>query len=221
MSIWEAFGMGRHKGFSREAGLLLDEAVELAGSMGCARADTGHLLLAMLQIDRTSPSPPCAASWPRAAPARPASWTERRWPLTCAGPWIMPSSGHRTPTCPRRSRSTCSAPCWRIPTARRGCCWPPWGCSWPRPCGSAVSSRGSSSCPARPGPAPCPGAAAPAISIAATSVWWGSRAWAKRPLLRACPAHRQPERAPDAAGTAAAGAGYGQPCGGHQVPGRL
>ena len=30
MSIWEAFGMGRHKGFSREAGLLLDEAVELA-----------------------------------------------------------------------------------------------------------------------------------------------------------------------------------------------
>ena len=52
MSIWEAFGMGRHKGFSREAGLLLDEAVELAGSMGCARADTGHLLLAMLQTDR-------------------------------------------------------------------------------------------------------------------------------------------------------------------------
>ena len=52
MSIWEAFGMGRHKGFSREAGLLLDEAVELAGSMGCARADTGHLLLAMLQTGR-------------------------------------------------------------------------------------------------------------------------------------------------------------------------
>lgn len=52
MSIWEAFGMGRHKGFSREAGLLLDEAVELAGNMGCARADTGHLLLAMLQTDR-------------------------------------------------------------------------------------------------------------------------------------------------------------------------
>ena len=30
MSIWEAFGKGRYKGFSREAGLLLDEAVELA-----------------------------------------------------------------------------------------------------------------------------------------------------------------------------------------------
>ncbi len=52
MSIWEAFGKGRYKGFSREAGLLLDEAVELAGSMGCARADTGHLLLSMLQTDR-------------------------------------------------------------------------------------------------------------------------------------------------------------------------
>ena len=51
MSIWEAFGMGRYKGFSREAGLLLDEAVELAGGFGCKKADTGHLLLAMLQID--------------------------------------------------------------------------------------------------------------------------------------------------------------------------
>ena len=51
MSIWEAFGMGRHKGFSREAGLLLDEAVELAGGLGCKKADTGHLLLAMLQTD--------------------------------------------------------------------------------------------------------------------------------------------------------------------------
>ena len=34
MSIWEAFGMGRYKGFSREAGLLLDEAVELAEALG-------------------------------------------------------------------------------------------------------------------------------------------------------------------------------------------
>ena len=51
MGIWEAFGMGRYKGFSRDAGLLLDEAVELAGGFGCSKADTGHLLLAMLQID--------------------------------------------------------------------------------------------------------------------------------------------------------------------------
>ena len=34
MSIWEAFGMGRHKGFSREAGLLLDEAVEFCKARG-------------------------------------------------------------------------------------------------------------------------------------------------------------------------------------------
>ena len=29
MSIWDAFGKGRYKGFSREAGQLLDKAVEL------------------------------------------------------------------------------------------------------------------------------------------------------------------------------------------------
>ena len=39
MSIWEAFGMGRYKGFPREAGPLLDEAVELAGGFGCKKAD--------------------------------------------------------------------------------------------------------------------------------------------------------------------------------------
>lgn len=35
MSIWDAFGKGRYKGFSREAGQLLDKAVELAGGLGC------------------------------------------------------------------------------------------------------------------------------------------------------------------------------------------
>ena len=34
MSIWDAFGKGRYKGFSREAGQLLDKAVELAGGLG-------------------------------------------------------------------------------------------------------------------------------------------------------------------------------------------
>ena len=100
MGIWEAFGMGRHKGFSREAGLLLDEAVELAGSMGCTKADTGHLLLAMLQNDRgpagrflegkTSRNRPSAASWPEAAAARPGIWTVTRWHRSCAAPWTMP-----------------------------------------------------------------------------------------------------------------------------------
>ena len=49
MSIWEAFGIGKYKGFSREAGQLLEKAVQLAGGLGCKKADTGHLLLAMLQ----------------------------------------------------------------------------------------------------------------------------------------------------------------------------
>ena len=45
MSIWEAFGISKYKGFSREAGQLLEKAVQLAGGMGCRKADTSHLLL--------------------------------------------------------------------------------------------------------------------------------------------------------------------------------
>ena len=52
MSIWEKLGFGGYRGFSREAEQLLQQAVELAGSFGCSQADTGHLLLAMLQTDR-------------------------------------------------------------------------------------------------------------------------------------------------------------------------
>ena len=69
MSIWDAFGKGRYKGFSREAGQLLDKAVELAGGLGCKKADTGHLLWAMLQADggpallRGMLLKPCGLSW--------------------------------------------------------------------------------------------------------------------------------------------------------------
>ena len=48
MSIWDAFGKGRYKGFSREAGQLLEKAVELDGGLGCKKADTGLQLWAML-----------------------------------------------------------------------------------------------------------------------------------------------------------------------------
>ena len=51
MGIRETFGFGRYKGFSREAGRMLEGAVQLAGGMGCTRADTGHLLLVILQED--------------------------------------------------------------------------------------------------------------------------------------------------------------------------
>ena len=134
MSIWEAFGMGRYKGFSREAGLLLDEAVELAGGFGCKKADTGHLLLAMLQTDRGAAGRFLAGKnitelAVRTAPARCSIWTAARWHRTFAGPWIMPSSGRRMPTSPALSRNTCSAPCWRIPTAPPGCCWRRWASS--------------------------------------------------------------------------------------------
>ena len=51
MSIWEKMGFGGYKGFSRESDHLLRSAVELAGDLGCEKADTGHLLLAILQQD--------------------------------------------------------------------------------------------------------------------------------------------------------------------------
>ena len=49
MSIWEKMGFGGYRGFSRESAGLLRTAVELAGNFGCEKADTGHLLLAMLR----------------------------------------------------------------------------------------------------------------------------------------------------------------------------
>ena len=51
MSIWEKMGFGGYRGFSRESAGLLRTAVELAGNFGCEKADTGHLLLAILQQD--------------------------------------------------------------------------------------------------------------------------------------------------------------------------
>ena len=49
MGIWENLGMGGYRGFSRPAARLLQQAVQLAGDLGCEQADTSHLLLAMLQ----------------------------------------------------------------------------------------------------------------------------------------------------------------------------
>ena len=102
MSIWDAFGKGRYKGFSREAGQLLDKAVELAGGLGCKKADTGHLLWAMLQSDGGPAARFLAGrgggSFPPGGAARPSGWLGATWRQTCAGRWTTPSSGHRTPT---------------------------------------------------------------------------------------------------------------------------
>ena len=53
MSIWEKMGFGGYKGFSRESDHLLRSAVELAGDLGCEKADTGHLLLASMGLPLT------------------------------------------------------------------------------------------------------------------------------------------------------------------------
>ena len=56
MSIWEKMGFGGYRGFSHESELLLRGAVELAGALGREKADTGHLLLAILQQDHGAAS---------------------------------------------------------------------------------------------------------------------------------------------------------------------
>ena len=96
MSIWDAFGKGRYKGFSREAGQLLDKAVELAGGLGCKKADTGHLLWAMLQSDGGPAARFLAGKNISELEVR--RWLGATWRQTCAGRWTTPSSGHRTPT---------------------------------------------------------------------------------------------------------------------------
>ena len=80
MGILEHFSAGWGKGFSREAGRVLEGAVELAGNYGCDKADTGHLLLAILQQD----------SWPKGGGARPGGCAGRTWPPSCAGRWTTP-----------------------------------------------------------------------------------------------------------------------------------
>ena len=52
MGFLEHFSAGWGKGFSRQAEQVLESTVQLAGNFGCSRADTGHLLLAILQQDR-------------------------------------------------------------------------------------------------------------------------------------------------------------------------
>jgi ATP-dependent Clp protease ATP-binding subunit ClpC len=56
MRIPEGFGWNHYKGFSREAGRMLEGAVQLAGDLGCDRADTAHLLLVILQEDHGAAS---------------------------------------------------------------------------------------------------------------------------------------------------------------------
>ena len=175
MSIWDAFGKGRYKGFSREAGQLLDKAVELAGGLGCKKADTGHLLWAMLQAD----GGPAA----RFLAGKNISELEVRRQLSAGrdGSVTRLARGDMAADLRRAmdyaiigaqnahlSRSICSAPCWKTPTAPPGSCWRRWASSSPRRCGSAASFQGSSSCrSSRARRRRCRGGAGPATNTAA------------------------------------------------------
>ena len=178
MSIWEAFGMGRYKGFSREAGLLLDEAVELAGGFGCKKADTGHLLLAMLQIDHGAAGRFLAGKNITELAVRRQLAEERSGPAQHLDHHAMApdlrramdyaligaQNAHQSRAepehllCAMLEDTDCAA----------GVLLASMGSSSPRPCGSAASFRVSSSCPASPALRPCPAAAAPATNTAVT-----------------------------------------------------
>ncbi len=165
MSIWEAFGMGRHKGFSREAGLLLDEAVELAGSMGCARADTGHLLLAMLQIDRgpagrflagkniTEPAVRRQLAEDRTSPARQLDRKALAPDLRRAMDYAL--IGAQNAHLPRAEPEHLLCAMLEDDGCTAGLLLASMGVQLTRPCGSAASCPGSSSCRTAAGQRPC------------------------------------------------------------------
>ena len=108
MSIWDAFGKGRYKGFSREAGQLLDKAVELAGGLGCKRQTPATCCGRCCKRTaarrpafwpgRTSRSWKCGVSCPPGGMVRSPGLPGAIWRRTCAGRWTTPSSGRRTPT---------------------------------------------------------------------------------------------------------------------------
>ena len=108
MSIWEKMGFGGYKGFSHEADRLLRSAVELAGNLGCEKADTSHLLLAILQQDQGAAARFLAGKQICEPEVRrqlaqtrraPALHLDRMTLHQISGvPWTMPSSGRRTLT---------------------------------------------------------------------------------------------------------------------------
>ena len=177
MSIWDAFGKGRYKGFSREAGQLLDKAVELAGGLGCKRQTPATCCGRCCKRTaarrpafwpgRTSRSWKCGVSCPPGGTVRSPGLPGAIWRRTCAGRWTTPSSGaerHLSRAepehllCAMLEDTDCAA----------GSCWHPWVSSSPRRCGSAASFQGSSFCrSSRARRRRCRGGAGPATNTAA------------------------------------------------------
>ena len=179
MSIWEKLGFGGYRGFSREAEQLLQQAVELAGSFGCSQADTGHLLLAMLQQEQGAAARFLNSRHISEQAVRRQLAENRRGPAQHLDRHAMAPDLRRTMDyaligaqnahvsraepehllCAMLEDDGCTA----------GCCWLPWECPSLRPCGSAASCPGSLSFLLSRGCRPaCRGRAVPAINIAVT-----------------------------------------------------
>ena len=169
MSIWEKLGFGGYRGFSREAEQLLQQAVELAGSFGCSQADTGHLLLAMLQQEQGAAARFLNSRHISEQAVRRQLAENRRGPAQHLDRHAMAPDLRRTMDYALIGAQNAHVSRWRMMAARRGCCWLPWECPSLRPCGSAASCPGSLSFPLSRGCRPaCRGRAVPAINIAAT-----------------------------------------------------
>lgn len=173
----QMFWVYSYKGFSRTAARTVRTALVLAGRQGCCQADTGHLLLALVQTARgsaadflrrkrvtTTALANCSAARAEGAP--------RRLHRCDLAPELRKAMefavlGHMPPALPGPKMSICSALCLRIPPAQPAAGCFPLVSSCRRPRGSAASSRVSWYCPHSPGWQPA-ARGVPAKNTAAT-----------------------------------------------------
>ena len=205
MSIWEKLGFGGYRGFSREAEQLLQQAVELAGSFGCSQADTGHLLLAMLQQEQGAAARFLNSRHISEQAVRRQLAENRRGPVQHLDRHAMAPDLRRTMDYALIGAQ--NAHVSRAEPEHLLCAMlEDDGCT----AGLLLASMGGPLTEAvrePPEEQPLSGGGA---GCGQDCVGRGTG-----------PAHRKGAGAPCLAGQAAAGAGYGQPGSGHQVPGRF
>ena len=177
MSIWEKLGFGGYKGFSHESDQLLRSAVELAGNLGCEKADTGHLLLAILQQDHGAAARFLEGKQIREPEVRRQLAESRRAPALHLDRYALAPDLKRTMDYAiigaqnahlnRAEPEHLLCAMLEDTAAQQASCWHPWACSSQMPCGSVASCPGSSYCRIRRGPRSVRrAAAAPVISTA-------------------------------------------------------
>lgn len=171
------FWVYRYKGFSFTAARTVHTALVLAGQQGCSQADTGHLLLALVQTAQGTAadflrrkrvtSTALAEHTAAHAAGRPRRLHSRDLAPELSKAMEFAVLGRTRPVPPGRRTNTCSAPSSRTRPARPAGGWRLWASSCRRPRGNAASFPVSLCCPPSRGWLP-PAQAAPAINTAAT-----------------------------------------------------